>query len=183
MEILMIMEKRFEYKNKDSADNLIRYITRMRKNEDRAHELISYGFPYGNAYTKPIEHVIKEFEYLQKIYSVTGSLMCHYVLQFTRATYEKATKNLTLLDLYAQECCKYIFWLGHQVCYAIHISKEDRIHIHFAINTINFITGHKLRQYPTEVKKNIEYPLNELFKKYPWETTELTTLEELEQAI
>ena len=171
----MIMTDRFEYKNKDAANNLIRYITRKRENEDRAHELISYGFPYGNAYNKPIEHVIKEFEFIHNFYSAEGSLMCHYVMHFSPTIYDSVTKNLQILDCYAQECCKYIFELGHQVCYAIHISEKGRIHIHFALNTINFRTGHKLRQYPAEIKKNIEYPLNTILcKPYLHPTTALT---------
>lgn len=35
---LMIQLHKFKYKNEDSAENVIRYITRTRKNEDKAHE-------------------------------------------------------------------------------------------------------------------------------------------------
>jgi len=166
MEILMINVNKFEYKNKDSANKLIRYITRTRPDEDRANELLSYGFTYGNGYMKPIDHVIKEFEYIHNYYSAEGCLMCHYVMQISDRIFTRMNNDLKLLDAYAQECCRYIMEMGHQVCYAIHYSKEDRLHIHFAINAINFMTGHKLRQYPAELKKTIEYPLNDLIYKY-----------------
>lgn len=162
----MINLNRLNFKNKDAAKNLIRYITRTRPNEDKLHELIAYGFNFGNSYKKPIEDIIREFEYVQKFYNATGSLMCHYIIHISPQNYACINYNLSALCCYAQECCDYLFSLGHQACYAIHSSEKNKLHIHIAINTINFTTGKKLRQYPTEIRKNLEYPFIHIFEKY-----------------
>ena len=166
MEILTIQLKKLEFKNEDSANNLIRYITRTRLNEDRRNELITYGFPYGNNFNKPIEHVIREFEYIQHAYGTEGSLMCHYCIQISPTSRLAQNNDIEKLNAYAQECCNYMFNHGHQCVYAIHYSEKDKLHIHLAINTTNYITGHKLRQYHKEVKAFIERPLMALFQKY-----------------
>ena len=80
--------------------------------------------------------------------------------------YKRMNNDLFRLNQYTQECCNYIFNLGHQTCYAIHYSKTERLHIHFAINAVNYKNGSKLRQYPAEIKKNIEYPLNQILPQY-----------------
>lgn len=165
---LMIQIKKLEYKNIDAANNLIRYITRTRPNEDRAHELLLYGFNFGRAYNKPIKELIQEFEFVQKRYYTQGSLMCHYVIHISQELYDCMNNDLQLLSQYAQECCEYLFTLGHQSCYAIHYSDSDRLHIHLAINAINFQNGHKLRQYPKEIKQTVEKPLIQLLEKYTY---------------
>lgn len=166
MKPLMIQLNKFKYQNKDSAEYVIRYITRTRKNEDRAHELLWYGSYHGFLYKKPVEEIIAEFEYIQKQYRTPGSLMCHYVMHISVELYSKMNNDLDILNAYASECCKYIFNLGYQNCFAIHYSAEDKLHIHFAINTTNYRTGYKLRQYPPEIKKNLEYPLSNLLTDY-----------------
>lgn len=65
---LMIQLHKFKYKNEDSAENVIRYITRTRKNEDKAHEFLCYGSYHGFMYQKPVEEIISEFEYVQEQY-------------------------------------------------------------------------------------------------------------------
>ena len=52
MQVLMINLNRFQYKNIDSAEKLIRYITRNRENEDRRNELLGYGINYGTDHCK-----------------------------------------------------------------------------------------------------------------------------------
>lgn len=162
----LINVKKFEYHNLDAANKLIRYITRTRPNETRLDELISYGFNFGHAYEKPIEQVIKEFEFIQNYYGGEGCLMCHYVIQISDDTFRRIGYNYEALNCYGADCCNYLFEKGHQACYAIHYSKSDRLHMHLAINTINFMTGKKLRQFYAEIKKTLEIPLDNLFVKY-----------------
>ncbi|MBQ3545379.1 MAG: relaxase/mobilization nuclease domain-containing protein [Lachnospiraceae bacterium] len=178
MEILVpltIQINKLEYKNKDAANNLIRYITRTRPNEDRRNELITYGTVWGNNFNKPIEHVIREFEYIQQQYGTTGSLMCHYCIHISPSAYEAINNDLSKLIDYSKECCEYLFNLGFQCCYAIHYSETERLHIHLAINTTNFNTGYKLRQFPAEIKKTIEIPLTKLYEKYTYNCSNFPT--------
>jgi len=166
MEVLTIQLEKLEFKNTDSANNLIRYITRTRLNEDRRNELVTYGFPYGNNFNKPIEQVIWEFEYIQQAYDTGGSLMCHYCIHIPPTSRIVQNNDIEKLNAYAQECYNYMFNRGHQCVYAIHYSEKEKLHIHLAINTTNYMIGHKLRQYHKEVKTFIERPLSEIFKKY-----------------
>lgn len=163
---LFIQINKLEYKNVDAANNLIRYITRTRPNEDKRNELLAYGSVFGDNFNKPIEHVIREFEHIQQQYGTKGSLMCHYCIHISPTTYAAINNDFSRLTEYARECCEYFFDLGYQSCYAIHYSETERLHIHLAINTTSFRNGYKLRQYPTELKKNIEFPLTKLFEKY-----------------
>lgn len=166
MEVIAIQLKRLQYKNTDSAEKLIRYITRTRKNEDRANELLLWGHSSGYTYPKTVEELIHEFETIQKHYHSLNSLMCHYSIRLRPTLFEKMDNNIYTLGDYAVECCNYLFNLGHQSVFAIHLSKEDGLHIHLAINSTNYRTGYKLRQYPKEIKKTVELPLLNLMNKY-----------------
>ena len=159
---LMIQLNKFEYKNDDSAEYVIRYITRTRKNEDRAHELVSYGSYHGFIYQKPVEEIVSEFEFIQDQYGTEGSLMCHYVILVKPELFAQMGNDVYRLNAYASACCKYIFDLGYQTCFAIHNSCEKNLHIHLAINTTNYMNGNKLRQYYKEIHKNLEKPLSNL---------------------
>ena len=166
MKPLMIQLNKSKYKNEDSTEKVIRYITRTRKNEDRAHELLWYGSYYGFLYHKPVEEMIAEFEYVQKHNKASGSLMCHYVTHIYSQIFADMNNDLNQLNAYATACCQYIWNMGHQACYAIHYSAEDKLHIHFAINTTNYRTGLKLRQYYKEIRPNLEEPLSKLLSNY-----------------
>lgn len=179
MKPLMINVKKLEYQNNDATENLIRYITRTRANEDRAHELLSYGFNSGFTYLKPIEDVIREFEYVHTTYQSDGCLMSHYVIHISNELYACMGENLNAVNTYATECCNFLFQMGHQACFAVHFSKKDRLHIHLAINRVNFTNGNKLRQYPTEIKKTIEIPLCSLIQKYLIPVTHNLSLDEM----
>ena len=176
---LMIQLNKFEYKNDDSAEYVIRYITRTRKHEDKAHELVSYGSYHGFLYQKPVEEIISEFEFIQKQYQTEGSLMCHYVILVNPKLFAQMDNDIYRLNAYASACCKYIFNMGYQACFAIHNSKEKNLHIHLAINTTNYMNGYKLRQYYKEIHKNIEKPLSNLVSLFTVPHSESLTIYDL----
>ena len=159
MEAIAIQLNRHKYKNLDSPEKLIRYITRTRLKEDRANELLLWGHSAGYTYPKPVENVIHEIKFIQKSYHARGSLMCHYVIRLRADTFAKLNGDIYTLGNYAVECCDYLLSIGHQSCFAIHHSKEDGLHIHLAINSVNYRTGYKLRQHPKAIKPTIELPL------------------------
>lgn len=175
---LMIQLNKFDYTNKDSIHHVIRYITRTRCNEDRVNELICYGSHHGYLYQKPVTELISEFEYVSNQYNAVGSLISHYIIQISSTLYAKMNNDPILLSEYATACCRYIFDLGHQTCFAIHYSKERKLHIHLVINTINYKTGKKLRQYHKEIKRTIEYPLINLIRQY-YHQTKVNNIEDL----
>lgn len=166
MELLTINIDKLQFCNADAANNLIRYISRTRINEDRRHELLSFGFNY--PYPKPVEQIIHEFEYIQDYYHSDGCLMCHYCLRFPLTVDPRFKNNIHRINAFAQDCCLFIFNMGHQCCYAVHTKDEDTddIHIHLAINTVNFMTGKKLRQYYKEIHNTVEKPLSTIFNDH-----------------
>lgn len=163
---LIIQLNRLKYVDPDSTENLIRYITRTRINEDRADELLLWGTCSGYNYQIPVEEVIYQFRYIQFKYQAKSSLMCHYVIRFWPSILNSMGNDLYKLGNYAVDCCNYIFNMGHQSCFAIHSSKDKGVHIHLAINSVNFRTGKKLRQFPKEIQKNLEIPLKNLLIPY-----------------
>ena len=173
---LMIQLNKLEFKNKDATENLIRYITRTRTNEDKQHELVAYGCNFGSIYLKPIEQIISEYTFIQNYYAATGSLMCHYVIRITPDTFNRMNRNIHSLCCYATECCNFIFSHGHQACFAIHDNGDLCPHIHLAINTINYTNGHKLRQYPAEIRMNLEQPLLAILNRYLVKTVDSVDL-------
>lgn len=165
----MIHINSLKFQNKDAAENLIRYITRTREEEYRRDDLLLYGSSSGYTYHKPVDHIIQEFEYIQKFYKAKGALMCHYVIQISPQNYARMNNDINTLGNFATECCRYLFQMGHQACFAIHYPQGGKLHIHLAINTVNFNTGYKIRQYPAEIKKNIEIPIQNIFKNYTYQ--------------
>lgn len=57
--------------------------------------------------------------------------------------------NMSLLISIAMECARKYFEQGFQVVYAIH--HQSKVHIHFAVNSINYRTGAKF--HTTKVEK------------------------------
>lgn len=150
---LLTMMKYGRYQNKDAVENVLRYIMRVRKYEDRANELLAYGGAGVPLYATP-ELMIQKFLYVQKLFHIDsrkGRRMHHEVLNLRDEEYEKLGSSIQNLYQYALNCCMVYFEQGHQVVFAIHWERCKRLHIHFAVNTINFITGKKWHTSMNEV--------------------------------
>ena len=155
-----------EYKNKDAFENVIRYITRTRNNENRQNELIFYGTACGYPSLKSPEKIIKEFEYIARSYGTRGSFLVHYTIGIYDSLFNKMGNSFDVLAACMVECCRYIHNIGYQSCYAVHISQEKKLHVHLVISTTNFRTGRKLNQYPFSISNEIERPLLDIFNRY-----------------
>ncbi len=163
MAVLIIM-RQGKYINDDAVEKVIRYITRTRVNEDRAYELIAWGGMGIGTYQTP-ELAIEQFCRLQKIHRIEtrGSRMFHEVLRLADEEFSWLEYDYDRVYQVAVNCAQYYYAMGHQVVFAIHQAKKDYqggnkgLHIHFAINTINFITGNKWHSNISEntARKNI----------------------------
>ena len=71
--------------------------------------------------------------------------------------------NMNLLYCIAAECARWYFNQGYQVVFAIH--HQGRFHIHFAVNTIHYITGKKFHTTKPE-KDAREMLFNQILYKY-----------------
>ena len=133
------------YTNKDAVEKVIRYITRTRYNENKANELIKVGAAGINCLST-INEMIRHIEYVQEIYQIKrrgGRRIVHEVYSFSEQEFRELNNDYGYIDMIAREISYYYYCMGHQVVYAIHYSQHKKVHIHFAINTINFYTGKK----------------------------------------
>lgn len=149
--LTMMGREKGSYTNADAVENVIRYITRTRPEEDRANELIAWSGMGVGCYASP-ELVIEQFRTVQEVYGKEtngGRKIYHEILGFQEAEFERMWRDYNLVYQIAVECAKRYYSMGHQVVFAIHHALRDRqignkgVHIHFAVNTVNFMTGKK----------------------------------------
>lgn len=155
------------YRGKKDVGNLIRYITRTRPDENRRNELVAYGAGSGCPCIRTPEEMIDEFVYVISQYGTKGSLIVHYTIQISDYQFDQMDRSMDRLKDCMVECCQYIFNdLGHQCCFAIHYSKEHKLHAHIVINSTNYRTGHKLHQYYKSLIQEVEIPLRWIMSRY-----------------
>lgn len=155
------------YKNYNAVSKVLKYVLRIRKNEDRQNELLAFGGRgvitcYGG------EEIINEFLYVQDIYRIDarkGRRMHHEVVSLNEAEFSKLGNDLRVLQAITEEFCDVYYSQGFQVVYAIHWDREKRLHIHFAINAVNYINGKKFHTSMNETKLREHY-FNRIMEKY-----------------
>ena len=109
------------FKNKAAVENLIRYITRTRLNEDRRYQLITYG-GLGVGLSLAIEDMIKFFRYVQDNCRSRndGPKMFHEIFRLDSSQQGLLQDKPEMLELLALRCAKIYFDAGFQVIYALH---------------------------------------------------------------
>ena len=168
-ELIMITRGHGSYTNKDAVEKVIRYITRTRWCENRQNELIAYGGAGVGIYLNPAE-IIRQFLYVQNIYNINnrgGRRIYHEVLSFTDYEFQLLNWDYNSVLMIAQEISKFYYENGHQVLFGIHYSEEKRLHIHFAVNTINYRTGLKWHSSKIDLEQR-KLLFNEIIKKYQY---------------
>ncbi len=159
--------RKSNYTNPDAVENLIRYVTRTRENEDRGNDLIAYG-AVGTDYFHSADIMIQQFNYVQNIYGINsrgGKRMYHEVLNLKDCEAERLDNAPEWLWKVGMECCQIYYQMGHQAVFAIHWEQEKRCHIHFVVNSINFRNGLKWHTSLPEIKHR-EAIFNEILCKY-----------------
>ena len=156
------------YSNKNAVKFVIDDITRNRENEKYTHQLLGYGALGANQFLS-VEDMIATFSYVQQAYDIDsrrGRRMYHEVYWFFSEELQLLNWNVELMWQYAYEIAME-FWYkrGHQVIFAIHYDMQGKYHIHFAVNTINYLTGAKLGTYKKDFAER-EIACNEVLQKY-----------------
>ena len=153
--LTMMGRRKGNYMNEDAVEKVIRYITRIRPNEDRADELIAWSGMGVGCYASP-ELVIEQFCAVQEVYGIKakgGRRIYHEVLGIREEEFERMWRDYGLVYQIAAECAQRYYSRGHQVVFAIHHAPKDSqtgnsgVHIHFAVNTVNFMTGRRWHSY------------------------------------
>ena len=132
------------YKNEDAVESVLRYITRTRMEEKRLSELLFWGAYGASAYD--LDLLISQFEYVQQqMRSSTTRKLYHISYNFDKVEFLHLINDRNLLFKLAAAQASIFYRLGHQVAYAVHLKGEDNLHVHFAINSVNFCTGKMFR--------------------------------------
>ena len=156
------------YTNRQAIKFVIDDITRNRENEKYKYQLLGYGAVGVNHFLS-VEDMIATFRYVQLAYNIEnrgGRRMYHEVFWFDPNEVMRLNWDIRLMWQFAYEVANEFFYKkGHQVIFAIHYDLNGKYHIHFAVNTINYLTGAKLHTYKNDVKER-ERACNVILEKY-----------------
>lgn len=170
-EILINKAGHSRYDKADSIENLIRYISR--ENGKSKSDLICCG-AFGATDFTDIDTTIKQFECVQLLHTRKGNFgrhIDHEIYSFSTDEEKKIAQNNISVEKLAEEMALDFYKDGFQVYYGVH--KKDctanNLHIHFAVNTVNFITGNKRREYKSATRsreQRLRRIVNDTLRKY-----------------
>lgn len=147
------------YLEENAIENVIRYNLRQRKNETCMDDLVLWG-GFGVPEWKGAEGVIEAFKVVQKLHTRNGEFgryIDHEIFGFTEDEAAAIKESNADMDSIAREMASDFYQDGTQIVYAVH-EKEDKdgkinLHVHFAINTVNYRTGKKRRENKTGTRE------------------------------
>lgn len=145
------------YLKPESAERVIRYITRERENETRKGELVSWG-ARGLSEYKGIDGILEEYKETQSMYKRRGNFgryITHKIYCPSEQEIYDVHKSGASWDTIARKMAGEYYNAGYQTVYGVHCKDEntDRIHVHLGINTVNFRTANKLHESLDEMKR------------------------------
>lgn len=148
-----------------SVENLIRYVIRDQKKKTAADDLIEYG-AFGAPEWMGTEEIVRMFHLVQDQYKRKGGIeryMDHEIYLFSEREIERITERGDTVENVARKLAENIYQEGHQVVYGVHkkeIPDEERgkghIHVHFAVNAVNYKDRKKRHENVGEVKRRGE---------------------------
>lgn len=153
MAIVKIVRNNYSSSNLNFPDGidltLINYISDWHKAKS--------GFVFGyNVLLVSPEAIAEQFQTVRQVFhKENGRLMRHFIVSFAEdepVDARVAAKfGLIIARYYAPK---------YQIVFAVHEDTEN-IHIHFILNTVSFVDGHKFNEGPAELRAFIDY-LNRL---------------------
>lgn len=136
------------YYNKDAVKKLIYYILSDEKTPNRIYGGVGVS-------TDNKENAVKQFFAVKQAYRNTkGKQAIHFWISFDE-------KELHSLEEFRHIGYGIASFFGgeYQIIFALH-ENTDNYHIHFVVNTVNFITGKKIRWNRGCVYRLIEFVKN-----------------------
>lgn len=156
------------YTNRNAVKFVLDDITRNRANEKYEYQLLGYG-ALGVNHFLIVEDMIKTFNYVQQAYDIEqrgGRRIYHEVFWFSEEELALMNGDIQQMWNFAYEVSREFFYKrGHQVIFAIHYDFQGKFHVHFAVNTVNYITGLKLQTFKKDIKEREEC-CNVILEKY-----------------
>lgn len=138
-----------KYTNPDAPKKVIEYITRTNGKPD--NDLIAWG-GLGVLECSGINSIINQFYAVQQLHTRRGAFgryIDHEIFSFSPNGEYLLSRNNLDIDKIARNMADDIYRHDHcQVIYGVHYPNKynAHLHIHFAINTVNFYTGNKRRE-------------------------------------
>lgn len=144
----LLIDQNGKYSNKDVVENVVRYVVRERKNENRSDELVGWGV-CGFTNNLSVEQLIHQMNATQKIYDIDkrgGRRIRHQYYRFSENDQRFLNVHPEIALRIADECAYIYFEAGFQVIYSVHLDTKWHFHIHFCINAINYTNGKKFSE-------------------------------------
>lgn len=143
------------YCGQESIESLIRYIAR--KNDNPKDDLICCG-AFGATDFTDIDVTIRQFECVQKLHKRNGNFgryIDHEIYSFSAEEEQAIRQHGIPVENLARKMASDIYKDGFQVYYSVHEREHgtNRLHIHFAVNTVSFQTGKKRHENIQETEK------------------------------
>lgn len=146
-----------KYMNEDAPEKVIAYILRQGKHASRRDDLLAWGtkgcFEWDDA-----AQIAEEFYLVQKeMYSRKGKFgrrLNHEIYALNLEECAAVKRKHVDVDDMARRMADQIFKEGYQTVYAVHDEGNGRLAIHFAINTVNYRTGKKRREWKRETQEH-----------------------------
>lgn len=156
-----------KYSNRDAVDNVIRYITRTRKDEMRRGDLQGYGGAGVGCYACP-QTMAARLKAVQKLHGIEyrgGRRILHEVFSITDGEFKEMGCDMASVGRLALELCMEYFNMGFQTVYAVHWERGKGLHIHFAVNAVSYVTGRKINT-SWEGNWHREHRFNDILRSY-----------------
>lgn len=143
------------YLNQDSVNNVIKYIAR--ENGKPKDDLICCGAIGATDFTDT-DTTIRQFKCVQLLHKRKGNFgryIDHEVYSFSEEEENMILQNDIPVEGIAQKMAQDFYNDGFQVYYGVHKpdKTEAHIHVHFAVNTVNFRTGKKRHENMGDTKR------------------------------
>lgn len=156
MSIIKVISKPFT--NSDSLENIVAYtlnipVTRLNENISDI-KYICYGV---NDLT-PL-HMIASMRKTKDLFNKTeGKQIHHFILSIYKKNYLGMSNKKMWCDLLCNDVAYYLRTLGYQNIAFIHVKNyECNVHIHFIVNSVNGLTGTKLKNERTFYRNLLHY--------------------------
>lgn len=144
------------YANPEAPERVVKYITR--KNGMPAKDLLAWG-GIGVAEYLGVDMIVNQICDVQKLHKRKGNFgryIDHEVYSLSSEEEMSVCENCLDIDRIARKMA-YDFYESDncQVVYGVHRpdKEEKHLHIHFAINTVNYKTGKKRRENKRQTKE------------------------------
>lgn len=167
MAVLKMTSKQY-YKEAESVETLIRYITNPSKTNDQYISGIGI-FPYCS-----VEKIILQFQTVKEVWHKTdGVQLLHFIVSFDQTENVNPYQAFLLSHWIAG-----YFSNGYQVVYAVH-QDSDNVHVHFVVNTVSCMDGHKMNRGIDDYYALGSHVRTCLHMKQLWDGTEDSRIKDL----